>query len=572
MNILKSIAIMKGESVMERRSSSFKVNGPFAGRRVEKGHVMRGTLFVVLVILLSLGAAGCQTDSREYLESDLSYKALQDKVVEENNMMAQARERERQLEVITPDVEEVIEPVMPEFNPLDETTISISVQEETIHNILYIIARNAGLNLIIEPGISLENRATITFENAVSTLVVERLLAAYDLAWEVEDNVLYVHRWNEQVFDLDFINVFTEVTSASGGDIFGSALATTGGGGGGGGSLSGAFSLSSQQGGDFDEDSLYGFILRSVQSIIEEEDQFGDSGGESDSGGEDSETQGYFAIDPVSGRLYVRTTPGKLKAVAKLLNNLKAKLSRQVVIDARLLEVQLRDGFQLGVDWNYVNNALIGGELKTFTWGGRGDIEPTEALFRFDGTFGNDTLQALVDALQTFGGVKALANPHVRTKHGQPALFTSGTSDRFVSGLTRETDDDGNVLFTTETATVFSGVLLGVAAYINDADVVDLQIFPIQSSASNLQLQQITAEGDQISLPRVEVKSVSTTIRVKDGDTIILGGMISKDVDKTDSQVPGLGNVPGLGWLFKNRNVNDEVKELVIVMTIRVVQ
>jgi murein DD-endopeptidase MepM/ murein hydrolase activator NlpD len=88
---------MKGENVMERRSSSFKVNGPFAGRRVEKGHVMRGTLFVVLVILLSLGAAGCQTDSREYLESDLSYKALQDKVVEENNMMAQAREREHQL-------------------------------------------------------------------------------------------------------------------------------------------------------------------------------------------------------------------------------------------------------------------------------------------------------------------------------------------------------------------------------------------------------------------------------------------------------------------------------------------
>jgi MSHA type pilus biogenesis protein MshL len=332
--------------------------------------------------------------------------------------------------------------------------------------------------------------------------------------------------------------------------------------------------MASNQGGEFDEDSIYGSILKSVDSIISEEDQFGEGEGGGDEGEE--ETKGYFAIDPLSGRLYVRTTPGKLRAVAKMLNNLRAKLSRQVVIDARLLEVSLEDDYELGIDWNYVANRMMSDSPFTVTWLGRTDVaargRTENQILKIDGEFGDDTLDTAIEAIQTFGGVKTLANPHVRTKHGQPALFTSGTSSRFVSGLTRETDDQGNVLFTTETATVFSGVMLGVSAYINDNNVIDLQIFPIQSTATNLGLQQVTTAGDQISLPVVDVKSVSSTVRVKDGDTIILGGMISKDSEKTDEQVPGLGNVPGLGWLFKNRDIEDEVKEMVIIMTIRVIQ
>ena len=561
---------------MKRRSSSFKFFGSFNGRVNQKVYDMRRILLALLVVLLSLGAASCQTDRKDYLESDLGYKVLQEKLKKENQQLVDIRQGESDFEDISLPEEEVIEPVMPEYNPLDETTISISVQEETIHNVLYIIARNAGLNLIIEPGISLDNRVTISFENAVSSLVVEKLLQAYDLAWEVEDNILYVQRWNDQVFDLDFINVNSEVSSASGGDIFGSALEATEGGGGGS-ALAGEFTMTSDTGGEFDEDSLYGFILKSVDSIISEEDQFGEGG---EGGGDDGEedTKGYFAIDPISGRLYVRTTPGKLRAVAKMLNNLKAKLSRQVIIDARLLEVSLSDEFQLGIDWNYVANRMMSGNPLTVSWLGRTDVQARgraeNQVLKIDGAFGDDTIDAAIEAMQEFGGVKTLANPHVRAKHSQPALFTSGTSSRYVSEITRETDDEGNVLFTTTTATVFEGVMLGVVAYINDNDVIDMQIFPIQSDVNDNSLVpvEVTASGDRISLPVVEVKNVSTTVRVKSGDTIILGGLIDKDSNKTDDQVPGLGSIPGLGWLFKTRTVNEDVRELVFIMTIRVVQ
>ncbi len=535
---------------------------------------MRGTIALLGCVVLAAGLFSC-TNPGKQLESGLTYDPLYKELRAEDESFVKARSQEQALERTSPDIMGEVEPLVPEFNPLDETTISISVQEETIHNILYIVARNAGLNLVIEPGISLDNRVTISFEDASSSLVVEKLMQAYDLAWEVRDNILYVQRWNEQIFDLDFVNSTVTATTASGGDIFGSALS-----GGGGGSLAGTFAMGSDIGGGFDEDSLYGKIMDSVQSIIEEEDQLAGGGG----GGGDADENGYTALDPVAGRLYVRSTPGKLRAIAKMLNNLRAKLSRQVVIDARFLEVRLTDAFTLGVDWNWISTRVSHSELggdagATLSFLGRGaDMAAatnTNMVMSITGLKkGDDSVNAIIEAMQTFGGVKAVANPHVRAKHGQPALFTTGTSSTYVSGISSTTDDNGNVNYSVGTATVFDGVMLGVMPFISDDNKVDLQIYPIQSvvDPNSLILKDVTAGGDKITLPRVDVKNVSTTVRVNDGDVIILGGLLDKGASKTDSGIPGLQNIPVLGWLFKGRTVSDAVRELVIIMSIRVVK
>lgn len=536
---------------------------------------MRGTIALLGCVVLAAGLFSC-TNPGKQLESGLTYDPLYKELRAEDEAFVKARSQEEALERTSPDLMAEVEPLVPEFNPLDETTVSISVQEETIHNILYIVARNAGLNLVIEPGISLDNRVTISFEDASSGLVVEKLMQAYDLAWEVRDNILYVQRWNEEIFDLDFVNSTVTATTASGGDIFGSALS-----GGGGGSLSGTFTMDNDIGGDFDEDSLYGKIMDSVKSIIEEEDQLAGGGG---GGTGDAETNGYTALDPVAGRLYVRSTPGKLRAIAKMLNNLRAKLSRQVIIDARFLEVRLSDNYTLGVDWNWVSTRVAHSELggdagAELSFLGRGaDMAAatnTNMVMSLTGLKkGDDSVNAIIEAMQTFGGVKAVANPHVRAKHGQPALFTTGTSSTYVSEISSTTDDNGNVTYTVATATVFDGVMLGVMPFISDDGKVDLQIYPIQSvvDGNSLNLQDVTAGGDKITLPRVDVKNVSTTVRVNDGDVIILGGLLDKGASKTDEGIPGLQSIPVLGWLFKGRTVTDEVRELVIIMSIKVVK
>lgn len=520
---------------------------------------------------MALGLAACQNPGK-MLESDLDYDSLYKQLRKEDEQFVKMRAMEQSIEQVPEDVTDLIQPVLPAYNPLEDTTISISVQQETIHNILYIVARNAGLNLVIEPTIELDKRVTISFEDASSALVVEKLLQAYDLAWEVADNILYIQRFAEQTFKLDFVNSATEVSSSSGGDIFGSALSGTG-------DLAGQFTMTSAMGGEFEDSSLYGQILQSVDSILSEESAFGEQGAT----GDEPENPGYFAMDPLTGSLFVRSTPGKIKAVAKMLNNLKSKLSRQVVIDARIMEVRLSDDFQFGIDFNWVAQRMaLGDGTTTLSLLQRGSTAIGARTFADNQTIatltglqkGDDTFNAAVEAMQTFGGVKVVANPHVRAKHGQPALFTSGSSYQYVASIERDVDDDGNVTYTTETANVFDGVMLGVMAYISDDDKIDMQIFPIKSEvdAASLALVEVTNAGDKITLPQVDVKTVNTTVRVKDGDTVILGGLIDKTTSKSDAGVPLASDIPVLGWLFKTRTNTDAVRELVIVMQVRVVK
>ncbi len=543
-----------------------------SGAWKEKGRHMRRSFAYIGFIVLALSLASCQKATKQ-LESDLNYDTLYKQLRKEDEQFIKMRAQESQhLERAAAVDESIIEPVLPEFNPLDETTISISVQEETLHNILYIVARNAGLNLVIEPGISLDNRVTISFEDASSALVVEKLLAAYDLAWEVSDNILMVSRFSEKIFYLDFVNTNAQVTSTSGGDIFGSALSGQG-------QLSGTFAVGNELSGEFKDESIYGQVLKSVDSILSEESSFGEQGAT----GEAPADPGYFALDPLTGALYVRSTPGKLRAVAQMLNNLKTKLSRQVVIDARIMEVRLSDEFRFGIDFSWVAQRMAWGDATTtMSWLQRGATPIGGRTFAGDNTAatitgfkkGDDAFNAALEAMQTFGGVKVVANPHVRAKHGQPALFTAGSSRQYVSGIERDVDDSGNVTFTVSTASVFDGVMLGVVAYVSDDNKVDLQIFPIKSEVNeaSLALVEVTSAGDKLTLPRVDVKNVVTTARLNDGDTIILGGLIDKNTDKQDTGVPVVGDIPILGWLFKTRVETDAVRELVVVMNIKVVQ
>lgn len=525
---------------------------------------MRGIIIGLTIVALSLVQVSCGQKQHKQLESNLGYDALYKAMKKEDQDFVKARARENQMQRQQEMIEAAIQPVLPEFNPLDETTISISVQDETIHNVLFIVARNAGLNLIIEPGISLDNRVTISFEDAQSSLVVDKLLMAYDLAWEVKENVLNVNRFMEQTFDLDFVNTKTEVTTSAGGDIFGGALQSAQGGSGAG-DLSGEFSVDTELKSQLDESSLYGVVKETVKDIIE--------------AGKEQENKGFYSLDPVAGQLMVRTTPSKMRTVAKMINNLKMKLSRQVVIDARILEVRLSDEYSLGIDWNWVSRRLAFEHPWTVTYSGHNLLSTVtgsnqNSVMTIAGKVGDDTVNSAIQAMQVFGGVKIVANPHVRAKHGQPALFTSGTSQRYVSEIQRDTDTNGNVTFSVTTASVFEGVMLGVVAYIGDDGKIDMQIYPIKSEVddASLALTDVTATGDKISLPKVDVKNVMSTVRVTPGDVIILGGLIDKTTGKTDRGIPGLADIPVLGWAFKGRATTEVVRELVIIMDIRVVQ
>ena len=521
---------------------------------------------VWLLVLMVCIVCGC-SPKRDRLKSKLGYQDLYTTMKKEQDFISEARKKEQAtLESSPKKPAFVVEPELPEFNPLEESRISISVRDEPLHDVLFVVARNAGLNIVIDPEISLENRITISFEDAPASVVVDTLLNAYDLAWNVKNNILYVQRYEEKNFALEFMNSKADVSIDSGGDIFGSATAD-----GGSNDLSGNFKVSASMGKGVESGSLYEFLQKNIETLLK---------------GEKNEN-GTYALDPISGHLYVKTSPKRMKAISFLIDSLRNKLSLQVVIDAQILEISLSDGFQLGVDWNFVQSRVSNGRSYSYglgfdsstglgTRGTAGDTTATalvlgEAVDSGVSTALDTVFQTTINALQTFGGVTVVSNPHVLARHGSPALVTSGTTKSYIKEITRETDSEtSNVSISTDTATAFEGVMLGVMPFINDDKSVDLNIFPITSKV-DLSNEKTFSDGTTLTLPVVDVRNVTTNVRAHDGDTIILGGLIYKSGSKTDDSVPGVGDVPGLGWLFNSRDDSESIRELVIIMHIRVV-
>jgi len=251
-------------------------------------------------------------------------------------------------------------------------------------------------------------------------------------------------------------------------------------------------------------------------------------------------------------------------------------MQRQVIIDAQILEITLNDSFRFGIQWQYLASRIAKGTNIQFRLGVTGNIDnnPLTAITLSSEQSADNAWSGIIDALQTFGTVKVVSNPHVRARHGQPAMFTSGTSQSYVNEITREEDtDSGQVTYTINTAKVFDGILLGVIPFINNKQEANLQIFPIKSQVdqNSLALQEIIPNGGKITLPKVEIKNVSTNVKVHNNDIVILGGLIDKYTSKDDQEVPGLGRIPLLGWLFKGKNNIEQVRELVIIMRIKII-
>jgi MSHA type pilus biogenesis protein MshL len=523
----------------------------------------RNIHFFLLIIPIIFFITGCYPKNDQSTQS--GYEKLQNSLKKENKALAKLRKQEKNLESTRREkVEKDIEPLLPSYDPLEDVPISLSVHQQPLHTVLNIIARNAGLNLIVNPDISIENNVTVSFESTPSSVVMEKLMHAFDLAWKVEDNCLYVQRYEERTFELDFLNTSTQANISSGGDIFGSSKAE-----GGSNNFTGDFSIQTDLVRGDDNDSLYGYLLQNVEKVLQ-------SG---------QKTEGEVNLDSVSGNLYVRSSPRKVQKISRIVENLKSKMQKQVVIDARILEVQLNDSFNLGIDWNYIVDTMIENyNLKVdFGWISdsgfgtnkkiQGDTpaqpliitDPEEDIESKPGVF-----QSTVNALQTFGDLKTISNPHVRVRHAQPALVTSGTTKSYIKEITRdENEESGTTSFSTDTASAFEGVMLGVIPFITSKHEVDLQIFPINSEVDLSEKSSVG--GDQITLPTVDVRNVNTNVQVRSGDTIILGGLIYKQGDKNNRQAPGIGNIPLLGWLAKNRSESSTIRELVIIMHVQVI-
>jgi MSHA type pilus biogenesis protein MshL len=437
-----------------------------------------------------------------------------------------------------------VEPLMPVYDPLEDHMVSFSMVDEDFKLVLYSLAQSVGMNLIIDPEISNEKRlVTLNFQNVSAATVLREILKSYDLFYEIDHNVIRIKPFEERFFELNFLDTTTNVTFDVGGDVLGAGSTETAGG------LSGKFKLSGKGG---NKGNTYDILEQMIQKLLSK--------------------GGKYSLNRIAGSLYIKDTPAVIRSASHLINHLKDMLARQVLIEARIIEVGLSDQYSYGIDWEMLRQSLsrTGTRLNRAAWSlGQGLI--------LSGVHNALNLDATINALKTFGDAKIVSNPSIRCKHGKPAIISVGTSLTYKKRVetTTTTTTAENLLSTdVEVSTVFDGLILGIVPFIQENGRITLLINPIKSDVDPTSIDPVAVSqnsADSISLPKVSIKEISTTIGLRDGDEVFLGGLIDKHHQKVNKGFPVLSRIPVLGFLFKNDSMEEETRELVIVLKVTVI-
>ncbi|MEN3109645.1 pilus (MSHA type) biogenesis protein MshL [Uliginosibacterium paludis] len=300
-------------------------------------------------------------------------------------------------------------------------------------------------------------------------------------------------------------------------------------------------------------------------------------------------------VSPQSGVIVVRAMPAEIANVEDFLKASQLALERQVIIEAKIIEVTLSDQFQAGINWAaFGGNRLTVGQLRpgsTMSQGGSITTTPiTSAAAR---TIGNASdaagsmfgmvlrtanFSAVLNLLEEQGQVHVLSSPRVATLNNQKAVLKVGSDDFFVTEVstnsTTNSNGSQNVSPKLTLQPFFSGISLDVTPQIDEADQITLHVHPMVSKVTSV-TQEIdlgTLGNFKLPLASSQVSEMDSVVKALDGQMVALGGLIRQGSNSSDSQIPGVGDVPVLGRLFKQQSRDQERRELVILLRPTVVQ
>ncbi|MCK5543855.1 MAG: pilus (MSHA type) biogenesis protein MshL [Desulfobulbaceae bacterium] len=400
---------------------------------------------------------------------------------------------------------------------------------------------------------------------------IDNLLRQVDYFCEIQGNTIVVKYKETRKFHIAMPFLSTTYAFGVGGDVLG---------GGEGNNMTGNMQLTSDAN-TFDIWDNIASNLDKVLSIWSSDSQTTIQMGpqsSDDTSGEDSTqsapatytraaAQGYYTIDKPIGLITVTAPRPLLEKVADYLDNLKTELYRQISIEAKIIEVTMRDQKDRGIDWSNLlqdfnlnfrmalgQNGQIwrdsGGILQTFA------VEP--------GALGMKDFSIIIDALNTQGKTNVLANPRINVMNGQAALISVGENTRFIDSVTT-TVDEGVITYSVTTATVMSGLGLSVVATIMENDEIILSMTPVTSQLEK-PVPYVNFGLSTVGLPVINVRELNTTVRVKNGEMLVVGGLIDNTTSKQGNKVPILGELPLINKLFSSTSDQELKTELVILL------
>ena len=298
----------------------------------------------------------------------------------------------------------------------------------------------------------------------------------------------------------------------------------------------------------------------------------------------------YYTIDKSVGLITVTAPRPLLEKVQYYIDNLRKELYRQVVIEAKIIEVFLQDNSKIGIDWSLVLKDFdLDGLVEFGTGGLLGQVWPWSATenqkaganypasypdsFVYKVSMSAAPFTVFLNALNEQGDATVLANPKLTVLNGQPALLSVGRDVAYIKEVSTDVNNEtGTVTYTAETDSVVEGIAFGVMASILDEDSVVLHLTPITTDIVDGEIQyREFADGLEVGLPQVQIREMSTMVQVNNGEMLIIGGLIDSIEGKTGEFAPVVGNIPFIRYLFGVEEKRMEKRELVILLTPKII-
>lgn len=489
---------------------------------------------------------------------------------------------------------ELVLPQREEAKKVPEKLYSFFAREANMQDVLLAFSRESELNLIIDPELS--GKVTIDLKRVTLKEALDAILSPLGWTYRLDEKFIKILRpqMETRLFTLNYIATKRsgkrEIRASTGGGLQTGAppgqpaVATSAGAG------TGYSDLIS-----VDEMDLWREIQKGIEAII-----FG-SVDEKKEATAEAEKKTWTRVDEKgkkviisksTGVIWVTDFPHNLNKVASFLETIEGSSQRQVTIQAKIIEVILSDEHREGINWRviqglprFINLAWgltdragttgfpggSGGYVTAPVTGGTGvGSISTPGVFKINpfggilavGAGGTEVvLSDIIQAISEQGDVKVLSSPTISTLNNQKAIIRVGNQDVFF--ITGAVATQTTVTQTIQPMTIDVGIILDVTPQIAEDGTIIMTIHPSITEKTG---EKVTPDG-KTTFPLLSVRETDTTIRVKDGQTIIIAGLMQEKKEDTFIGVPVLKSIPLLGGLFRSKVERKRNSELVIMIT-----